>query len=770
MRRGRLFSAFLLLLAAIPAAAGSLPINRFGGINTDDSPLTLQDGQTPDSQDVVTDNPGGGLEGRKGYVEFSTTPANDIWSFQHSNGTRYLIAASTVNTLVATTGNGTFSTAVSTVSSSYVTVGAVLGDRFYFSNKGDGLKYWDGTSTTTVSSTLKFDNLVAHKGRLFGSGVPGAERTIYASAFNDGTDWTLVTDPADDDPAQYVVGGANGDILTALYSSFKDGLIWFQGRAFGGITGDDRSDFAVRTYSDEVGTAYKDSIQDCAGLLRFLGPLRTVWEWDGARLTKISEDIDALMGTVAQGDASARSWTLTSQADWQAGTLGAGLNAIDAPGDLFYEMEINQDTDNGTGFSVSEVAQSFIPDSNFPVTGAKVYTYIGASTGTAITITFTIRTDNAGLPGSTVLSTGTTNYTVTTPSLDSVYREVSFSPVVTLTSGTTYWLYLSPSPSVRFVGNSVDVYPAGRSWGSTAPSGTQADDLRFAVFGSSSVFRSAAFNVGTGISSWGTFSATSLDDGGSHTFEIYGDTDTSLTRTNAATFTSSQTITNGSIPTIATAAYVTIGDIFTRTASTQEPTLYETSLQWNEGSLLRVASGFPNQRYWLAVSVSSTANNRVLVFDKRRQWQRYAMPIRCMAVYSGNTYFGNASGVFQAESGYTDDGAAISAYYRTPTHSPSGPSLYSVFDELWITADRSDASLVTTFQVDGINTDYTIGGASGFAMNVQSGTQNRKIPFPFSQVQQGKQVNFKWTVSGSSYWRILGAELAFMSDRYPTGG
>ena len=88
----------------------------------------------------------------------------------------------------------------------------------------------------------------------------------------------------------------------------------------------------------------------------------------------------------------------------------------------------------------------------------------------------------------------------------------------------------------------------------------------------------------------------------------------------------------------------------------------------------------------------------------------------------------------------------------------------STLHDLIINADNSTASLLTTYQVDGVGTDYSL---PTYAMNTQSGFQNYKLPFPFSQVQQGKFVSFKFAVSSTAAWRFLGATLYFMPDRVP---
>ena len=96
-----LYAAIILFWAGSSYAAQSsvvgapqgITIEEFKGLNTDDSPLTLEDGQTPDSENIVTDE-GTGFSGREGFVDFSTEPCRAFWELTHSNGTRFLVCQS----------------------------------------------------------------------------------------------------------------------------------------------------------------------------------------------------------------------------------------------------------------------------------------------------------------------------------------------------------------------------------------------------------------------------------------------------------------------------------------------------------------------------------------------------------------------------------------------------------------------------------------------------------------------------------------------------
>jgi hypothetical protein len=884
-----------------------LPIRQFGGINTKFNPLALENGQTPDSQNVVTDL-GQGIEGRQGFVSFSTDAAKGMWTFSLSNGTKYFIRQSTTTgTLAASTGNGTFNVLIGTAPSNVVVSAAQLGDKWFYADQTNGLKYWNGTAVTVVGSTLTFNQIVAHKGRIWGSGIASAARTIYGSRFNDGTYWTLQTSPADTDPVQIVVGGGRDEIITALYASFQDKLMWFTSRSFGAIYGTDRSDFLLRTFSQDIGTAYPESIQDCDGFLRFLGPRRTIWEFDGVKFVKISEVIDSVLQNIVQGDANGRTYTWTDKTDFDLGTNRQTSNAItqgsvvlstwtdtDTSGSDFgagtltnvttqtlagvlylstnnvnvannsFESGSGTDADNWTEVTANDVRSAALsiicngtPGTVSPQSGSwmmrmnravpedlviKIYDaggtlissinkgavgdasadcswrqitqslsdYTGrnikvgiTSSGNASEIktdtffcsgnTFTFYLNSAVQFGgslqpykfidlveggrSTIYSGSFTSRTFDTAFSKSYYagshNESAFGHTITLqtqvsSDGSSWdtaetWSGAAPTTGTkRYIRYLVSV--------STTSSATNlpfVSDVTFSAIAGTGTWVSDSVALGN-ITAFNRFLASEVTDGGAIGYTVYSDTDATKTITNgvpvATSFTSSQVVTSNSLISLSPSAYAFVMTSFTVTAADQNPTVNDVSIQWDQGSTLKVASAYPNQRYWLAVAQGSATNNRVLVFDRNREWQIYnGINADAMHIYTANVFFANTNGIYQGETSNSDNGSSIASYFVTKTYNPSNSlGVGSYFDDIYVNSERSDATLATTYRVDEVATDYSL--ASVTLSDSNNGLFGIKLPFPFSSLQQGRYLRLKLSVSGTSAWRINGVDLTYVPD------
>lgn len=775
---------------------------------------------SPDSQNVRTDQTAG-IQPRLGFTSFSTEPSKNIWPFSHSNGTKYVITQSS-NILKANIGDGVFSIGIATVDPNVTTVGAQLGDNFFFSNVTNGLKYWDSNNVFTGSTTMKFTQMVAHKGRLVGSGKPASERIIFGSRFNDGTFWNLVINPAETDPFQIQVGGGLDEVLTTLYSSYRDKLIWAKASSFGALNGSRRSNFKVETFSEVVGTAYPDSMRDCDGELRWLGNGGIVWGFDGSNLKDLTKydgggGIKNLMETIAQGEAASRIWTQTSKSDWDQGVKGVRIRTDLFPGDAVFAS-----TSFAEGFGNGPCSTSI----NEPVSCAPRWTTSGNS-GSGVTISLAAGGSmlnvgaQSGAFASSDIFVGTWTFTgdfwngaageggkifficpatsaiptycsqgyflhVTgsggeangqAPFADYFLKEVGGGTLI-----STENVQGNQITSIDFTRNGSGLFTMflnGVGIGSATDVTFSSSNFILAQFDENSPFKlgsvdikdglmfstftSQSFNVGNKITSWGAVTISESLDSAQIKHVLFVSSMSQVDPHIPSSYTSSQAIANNEIPSIATGPFVLISSSFSKTARTNQPLLSDFSIRWSEGVNLRAASIYTDGRYKLSVSISSTANNTLLVFDRRGQWQvDKGINADVTATYNSNPYFGNSSGIWLDESGTSDNGASISSFYKTKSYFPGGLPYQNTFKSLFMTTENSGSTLATTYQVDGVNTDYSLASR---AMDAVGGFQLFNLPFSTTNLKRGRTISFTWTVSSAVDWRILGAELFFDSEK-----
>lgn len=232
-------------------------------------------------------------------------------------------------------------------------------------------------------------------------------------------------------------------------------------------------------------------------------------------------------------------------------------------------------------------------------------------------------------------------------------------------------------------------------------------------------YLSTSINTGSA-TSWGTFTGnTDVSSGGSITFEVYTDTDTSIDPSNAATFTSSQTITNAGTPTLAIGAFAHVGSTFSITTGTQDPAMTDFTLVWNEGaSLFPVSSIYYQGSYISSVALNRTdRNDTMLVYDINGAWTKYTFPAYYLARYRQRPYFGSAIQGdivrFQYDGIYEDyDGTAIDAYWVSKEFDFGFPLTPKTMNRYYVTAKyRANDQALFEWGVDrgSLTSESTIG-------------------------------------------------------------
>lgn len=198
----------------------------------------------------------------------------------------------------------------------------------------------------------------------------------------------------------------------------------------------------------------------------------------------------------------------------------------------------------------------------------------------------------------------------------------------------------------------------------------------------------------TGATSWLPFTAGGFADGGGLTYELYTDTNTAITPGVASTFISSQTLTSGQTPTIATNTYAFLAATMTTTGAA-DPYVSEWQLQWGEGSISNIISSeFYDQKYYSAISLGGSGNDTILIYDQNGAWTKYTgLEPYFMKKYRTNLLFGSAGAgdvVRMNEKNYFRDydDAPISAYWTSKDFDLGAPITTKTLLRYYVTGNR----------------------------------------------------------------------------------
>jgi hypothetical protein len=290
------------------------------GLDTYHNASTLPDGFVQDSLNVFFDAQAPGQK-RPGFSYSWGTKAysyTGLWTYTDQTNTTWQIARSSDQITAANLAGSVV--VVATVSANNLVGETNAFGNAYFVDQSQGLYFWNGTSTTYVTSSPKGSIITQFHNRLWitGAAVPSGNQ-LYGSAYYDGSTWT--TGSLATDPVQYSIGlQDNFDNVTAEYV-YLDTLYLFKHYSISALYGFDQPSFQISNLTQECGCVDGGSIQTFNGSLKFLS-LRGVEDFNGYTCKRISDPVkDKVDPSIQSLSFSAQSWIQESQADWQAGTI-----------------------------------------------------------------------------------------------------------------------------------------------------------------------------------------------------------------------------------------------------------------------------------------------------------------------------------------------------------------------------------------------------------------------------------------------------------------
>jgi hypothetical protein len=325
MRRLSVIALLLFGFSSISCAGGAKkPFQIYDlskGLDTYHDPSTLPEGFVQNSLNVLFDDKSPATK-RAGYtIAWSTTSTfafTNLWTYTDSTNTSWQIARSSTQ-ITASNLAGSVVKITTVAASNYVGETNAFG-RAYFVDQTQGLYYWNGTSTTYVTSGPHGSIITQFHNRLWvtGAAVPNGNQ-LYGSAYYDGNTWTTGLNATD--PVQYSIGlQDNFDNVTAEYV-YHDTLYIFKHYSIFALYGFDQTNFQISQLTQECGCIDGGSIQTYNGGLKFMS-LRGVENFNGNACQRISDPVkDKVDPAIQIGGFAQQSWLQSTQTDWNAGTF-----------------------------------------------------------------------------------------------------------------------------------------------------------------------------------------------------------------------------------------------------------------------------------------------------------------------------------------------------------------------------------------------------------------------------------------------------------------
>ena len=284
---------------------------------------------------------------------------------------------------------------------------------------------------------------------------------------------------------------------------------------------------------------------------------------------------------------------------------------------------------------------------------------------------------------------------------------------------------------------------------------------------SSGTLYSAWKNVPTW-TAWSTFVPVTSDGDGSHTFYVRSSTSPQSVLNSTVAWVAQPA--NALVATSTSGIYFQIRDDFTIGAATNTPTLNSFLVNWFEGTATDQAymlyfdnAILASVAYGAGVSSNTYIFKRDLINDG---WTLYNIGTGGMLVQNNHLFFGDVSAnanIFQYDSGNSDNGSAINAFWRSKSFTGSDPFLQNALTNIDVFARQNTGqSLTATYTLDTSTT------STSYAINLSSTTQSiiqsRKL---LPSGKTGYVFDFKLgDESASSSWEVLGWRIGYTQNPY----
>lgn len=341
------------------------PASQFCGLNVTSDSGSIPDCDTPDAQNVFTDD--GGLEKRTGNVRLATIL--DGYSVKYArefiapSSTRYLVAH--VSTSVYQTNLSGSAVAVSTVAADS-NIDIAIGFGKAVVQDGSGVAWsWDGVSSASISGMPVCNLLVFGDERFYCANIPSqSSARVAVSSFGSSSYFTVPANVASigDAPNTFDFQKDDGEAITC-----------FEATPWGKFIGKPHSTHILKGYDNltyykklidpRIGCVDDRSVQMVDGLLVWLS-YDGIYAWSGTGPPQLlTKDIESVIKGIRQVNSAAAQWVVSTQADFEEGTItGNGPTASwdtdSVPGSIFPSSTTFVDTST-TNFSAGTLSNLY---------------------------------------------------------------------------------------------------------------------------------------------------------------------------------------------------------------------------------------------------------------------------------------------------------------------------------------------------------------------------------------------------------------------------
>ncbi len=262
--------------------------------------------------------------------------------------------------------------------------------------------------------------------------------------------------------------------------------------------------------------------------------------------------------------------------------------------------------------------------------------------------------------------------------------------------------------------------------------------------------------------SWGTLGASAQSS--THTFYV---------RASGTFFTVQSSTpgwfvnTNGNLISATTGVYIQFRDDITGVSPSSPPFLNDVTLNWFEGNASDQAYMlYFDNAIWESVpfGVGQSTNNYIFKMDLiNAAWTQYSFGTGGMLIQANKLYFGDTTlgNVFQYGTGTSDNGSAISAYWKSKDFSGQDPFLQDQLNKLDLFCKKDAGTTLTSTYT----TDTAVSNAYSVSLSTSAAVvQNRKLLPPG---KLGYNFNIKLSDNSvSSAWECFGYRMDYTPLSY----